>query len=178
GTYSIGGRNMARTGDRIASRFRANVFGFLFQDARLIPDLTAMQNVRLALETSRHRDRGRFDEAAAEALRRVGLGERLNHLPVELSGGEAQRVALARATVNAPNVLLADEPTGNLEPLNRDIVLDLLSAFNKSAGTVVLVTHVARTAERATNRLRLLDGSLVTIPLPPTLQSGDRIPGG
>jgi putative ABC transport system ATP-binding protein len=114
-----------------------------------------LENVLLALDIAAQRSSREQREAALAALEQVGLAERAAHVPAELSGGEAQRVAFARALVRQPKVLLADEPTGNLDAANRDRLLDLVSAFHRGGGTVVMVTHDDAAAERATHPLRL-----------------------
>jgi putative ABC transport system ATP-binding protein len=132
--------------------------GFVFQSFLLMPDLSALENVMLALSVNR---RGNID-TARDWLRRVGLGERLQHTPRQLSGGEQQRVALARAFAGRPDILFADEPTGNLDSRTGQQIIDLLFALNAEAGTtLVLVTHDEQLAARCARRLRLDDGRLV-----------------
>ncbi len=144
--------------DQLALLRRRRV-GFVFQDFQLLPDLTALENVLLPLELSRHAD---APARATELLREVGLAERAHHYPSQLSGGEQQRVALARAFSTRPAVLLADEPTGNLDGATGRAALDLLVALREQQGTtLVLVTHDTRVAERADRRIHLADGRIV-----------------
>jgi len=131
----------------------------VFQSFQLIPTLTALENVRVPLEL-----RGTPDAAARarDVLGRVGLGDRTHHYPAQLSGGEQQRVALARAFANAPKVLFADEPTGNLDQATGARIIELLMELNRESGTtVVLVTHDEALASRATRIIRLADGAVV-----------------
>lgn len=132
--------------------------GFVFQSFLLMPNLTALENVMLALSVNHRGDAG----TARDWLHRVGLGERLQHTPRQLSGGEQQRVALARAFAGQPDILFADEPTGNLDGQTGQQVIDLLFALNASAGTtLVLVTHDPQLAARCQRQLRLDNGRLV-----------------
>ncbi|MCC3773826.1 ABC transporter ATP-binding protein [Streptomyces sp. UNOB3_S3] len=151
GSVELDGTDLARLGEAALTRLRSEKIGFVFQSFNLIPTLTAQENVETALvplgvgaDERRRR--------AAEALESVGLGERLRHLPSELSGGQQQRVAIARALVKNPKVLLADEPTGNLDEATRDEIVGLLETLWKENGlTFVMVTHdsaIARTAQR------------------------------
>ena len=142
--------------DRMAV-LRGKKIGFVFQSYQLIPTLTAEENVLLPFELAGGNGDGR--ERARELLRQVGLDERRDHYPVQLSGGEQQRVALARAFLLRPPILLADEPTGNLDSQNGHHVLELLTALNRSQGaTLVLVTHDQDLAARADRRVTLKDG--------------------
>ena len=140
------------------ARLRATRVGFVFQAFHLLPNLTALENVMLPLELAGRGDAG---DAAHEALERVGLTERLRHYPRQLSGGEQQRVALARAFAPQPKVLFADEPTGNLDSLTGQRIIDLLFAMNREhATTLVLVTHDEQLAQRCSRRLELDAGRL------------------
>jgi putative ABC transport system ATP-binding protein len=137
----VNGKEMGGLSDRDRTRMRADAMGFVFQSYNLVPTLTALENVSLAGEYAGVA-RGKARGAAMEALGWVGLAERHDHRPMELSGGEQQRVAIARSLVNAPMLLLADEPTGNLDSAMSIDVLDLLRRFNRERGqTLVLVTH-------------------------------------
>jgi putative ABC transport system ATP-binding protein len=138
---------------------RGRRVGFVFQAFHLLPYRTALENVALArlYVTTAARPRA---EAAAEALRRVGLGHRLHALPTTMSGGERQRVAIARALVNSPDLLLCDEPTGNLDSATAHAVMDLLEQLNGSGVTVVVITHDPAVAARARRRVTILDGRL------------------
>ncbi|MGZ8228358.1 MAG: ABC transporter ATP-binding protein [Burkholderiales bacterium] len=139
---------------------RARTVGFVFQSFQLLPAMTALENVMLPLELAGD---ARAAAAARDMLSRVGLSERLNHYPKQLSGGEQQRVAIARAFVTAPALLLADEPTGNLDPATGSQVIDLMFELNRERGaTLVLVTHDEALSERCDRVLRLAGGRLVT----------------
>ena len=142
------------------AKLRGARVGFVFQSFQLLPALTALENAMLPLELRGER---RPEVAARDILQRVGLGERLDHYPRQLSGGEQQRVALARAFVTRPAVLFADEPTGNLDAATGDAVIDLLFELNRDAGTtLVLVTHDEHLATRCGRTLRLDHGRLVS----------------
>ena len=155
GRYLLEGHDAARLSDARKSSLRAQTFGFLFQNFRLIPSRTVLENVTLALDITGLEGKRQQQELACSALEQVGLAERATHLPPELSGGESQRVAFARALVRNPKVLLADEPTGNLDAANRDRLLGLISRFHGRGGTVVMVTHDDAAAAHATHTLNL-----------------------
>ena len=159
GEIRLGGQVLSALDEDGRAAVRADRVGFVFQAFHLVPALTALENVMLPLEL-----RGRTDAAAAarEALDRVGLGARAGHYPRQLSGGEQQRVAIARAFVAAPQVLFADEPTGNLDAATGARVADLLFALNREAGTtLVLVTHDRTLAARCGRVLELAAGKLI-----------------
>ncbi|MBZ0112261.1 MAG: ABC transporter ATP-binding protein [Thermoanaerobaculia bacterium] len=160
GTLSLDGEAIGKQSDRSLSRLRNRKVGFIFQNFHLVGDLSVVDNVEIPLlyRTLSSRERR---ELAAEALGRVGLSSRISHLPAQLSGGQQQRVAVARAIVGRPQVLLADEPTGNLDSQMGDEILDLLEELNRDGGTVVMVTHDPRMAERAHRTVRLFDGRQV-----------------
>lgn len=140
------------------ARFRRDHMGVVFQSFHLIPTMTALENVATPLELAGHRDA--FDRAAAE-LETVGLGHRAGHYPSQLSGGEQQRVALARASAPRPDILLADEPTGNLDESNGAAIMDLLFVLrDKHGATLVLVTHAPELAARCDRVIRLRDGRI------------------
>ena len=160
GTVSLGADNISAMPDARLSGIRAREIGFVFQGFNLIPTLTAQENVETALAPLgiAKADRRR---RAAEALASVGLGDRGDHRPSELSGGQQQRVAIARALVKEPNVLLADEPTGNLDEETRDEIMDLLEGLWRDKGlTLVVVTHDSAVAKRAQRRLHIKQGKL------------------
>jgi putative ABC transport system ATP-binding protein len=161
GAILFEGRDLDRVSDRELARLRLRAFGFIFQQFNLIPTLTAQQNVEAALAPVRTASGDR--QARAESLlAQVGLASRKRHLPTELSGGEQQRVAIARALANEPRVLLADEPTGNLDSATGEEVLGLLRRLSDEHGqTVVLITHDQGIAEDAPRVVRLRDGGLV-----------------
>ena len=160
GTVRINGTDLGALDEDGRAQFRGRFIGFVFQSFQLLPALTALENVMLPLELQGH---NHVAQQAEHYLRRVGLGERLRHYPLQLSGGEQQRVALARAFAARPAILFADEPTGNLDTRTGRQVIDLLFALNAEEGTtLVLVTHDAVLAQRCQRRLRLDSGALVT----------------
>jgi putative ABC transport system ATP-binding protein len=149
GQLEFAGDDLAKAAEARVRRVRASSFGFIFQSFNLVPTLTAAENVEAALIPLGVRHRERRDKTKA-ALDSVGLGDRAQHLPAELSGGQQQRVAIARALVKSPNVLLADEPTGNLDEDTRDEIITLLDTLWRERGlTLVLVTHDSAIARRA-----------------------------
>ena len=159
GRITVGGVELTRLGEDALARFRLNTIGYIFQSFHLIPTLTALENVAVPLELAGERDALR---RARELLAEVGLAERAHHYPVQLSGGEQQRVAVARAVSRRPPVLLADEPTGNLDSATGKQIIDLLLALNRTLGsTLVLVTHDAALAAHADRLVLLRDGRIV-----------------
>jgi putative ABC transport system ATP-binding protein len=156
GTARVDGVDLASLPARELARYRQRTIGLVFQQFHLIPYLTALENVMLAQYVHSMTDRG---EAEA-SLRRVGLGERLHHLPSQLSGGEQQRVCIARALINQPPLILADEPTGNLDAVNEAVVMSLLADLHQKGHTLVLVTHDPTIASRADREVRLEHGRL------------------
>lgn len=147
GSICLEGQDVSQFSAAELNRFRAETIGFVFQQFHLIPYLTALENVMLAQYFHSMTD----EQEALEALQRVGLGDRGRHLPAQLSGGEQQRVCIARALINDPKIILADEPTGNLDAQNEEMVLRLLREFHQQGRTIVMVTHdpvVARLADR------------------------------
>ena len=160
GEVAFEGRDLSRLPDAELATLRQRTLGFIFQQFNLIPTLTACENVEVALAPTT-RDREARAARASELLGRVGLAERAGHLPSQLSGGEQQRVAIARALANAPEVLLADEPTGNLDSRTGKAVLELLYTLWQETGvTVVLITHDEAIARSAPRVLRLADGRI------------------
>ena len=160
GTVELGTSNLSKLGQGPLGEIRAREIGFVFQGFNLIPTLTAQENVETALAPLGVPSAERTARAAA-ALESVGLGERGSHLPAELSGGQQQRVAIARALVKEPAVLLADEPTGNLDEQTRDEIMDLLEGLWRAKGlTLILVTHDSAVAKRAQRRLVIKNGVL------------------
>ena len=141
------------------AHFRAEKVGFIFQRFHLVPYLTAVENVMLAQYFHSLAD----EEEATEALRRVGLGDRLEHLPSQLSGGEQQRVCVARALINQPNLILADEPTGNLDEVNEALVMGLFTELHREGHTIVMVTHDAAIGRLAERRIELQHGRLAEL---------------
>ncbi|MFH1494048.1 MAG: ATP-binding cassette domain-containing protein [Pseudomonadota bacterium] len=159
GEVHINGENLFALDEDGRAALRGRLIGFVFQSFQLLPALTAIENVMLPLELA---GTASARELALSVLQRVGLGERLHHYPKHLSGGEQQRVAIARAFATQPKLLLADEPTGNLDSATGGRIIDLLFELNREQGTtLVLVTHDAELAARCGRRLRLVDGHLV-----------------
>ncbi len=157
GSLLLDGRELSSASAKELARIRAEEIGFVFQGFNLIPTLTAAENVDMALEPL-HLDREERRKRVAAALSHVGLDDRVDHLPTELSGGQQQRVAIARAIVKRPRVLLADEPTGNLDESMRDEILTLLQSLCAVGITIIVVTHDSAVARRATRRLCLTKG--------------------
>ncbi len=160
GSVQIGGQELTRMNEDALSRLRRADIGIVFQSFHLIASMTALENVAIPLELA-----GRADAmATAEAsLRAVGLGHRLTHLPSQLSGGEQQRVALARATAARPRLLLADEPTGNLDRATGETVMDLLFGLRATTGaTLLLITHDTALAARCDREIRIVDGLIAS----------------
>jgi ABC-type lipoprotein export system ATPase subunit len=157
----IGDKDATSMSDRERTRMRAQTMGFVFQAFNLVPTLTAIENVALAAEYA-GRSRSQARSAAREALGWVDLSEWADHRPMELSGGQQQRVAIARGLVNEPELLLADEPTGNLDSANTEEMLELLRRFNQQRRqTIVLVTHDAGVSSACTRVLSMLDGVIL-----------------
>ncbi|KAB2964770.1 MAG: ABC transporter ATP-binding protein [Thermoanaerobaculia bacterium] len=162
GTYLLDGKDVSRLTDREQSRIRNEKIGFVFQSFNLIPDLDVFDNVDVPL---RYRglpaaDRRRRIESA---ITRVGLAARLHHLPSQLSGGQQQRVAIARALAGEPRLILADEPTGNLDSSTAHEIMSLLHEVNDSGTTIVMVTHDPGSAAHAARQLHILDGRLIDL---------------
>ena len=157
GTVEFEGRNLYNGSSASQARFRNQKMGFVFQGYFLLPELTALENVSLPGMIGRRSTIG----TAEESLRAVGLADRMQHLPAELSGGEQQRVAIARALTNDPDIIFADEPTGNLDSKTGDVIVDLLlNLARERKKTVLVVTHEARLAERGDRELHIRDGVL------------------
>lgn len=160
GTVTLGDDELSKMPDSRLAEIRARTIGFVFQGFNLIPTLTAQENVETALAPLGLSSTDRKSRATA-ALEKVGLGERLTHHPSELSGGQQQRVAIARALVKEPTVLLADEPTGNLDEQTRDEIMELLEGLWRDQGlTLIIVTHDSAVAKRAERRLTLKHGAV------------------
>ncbi|HXE90601.1 MAG TPA: ATP-binding cassette domain-containing protein [Terriglobales bacterium] len=158
GTVEVEGQNIVELSGSALDRFRAETIGFVFQQYHLIPYLTALENVMLAQYFHSMTD----EQEALEALERVGLADRARHLPAQLSGGEQQRVCIARALINDPKIILADEPTGNLDAVNEEIVMGLLRDLHRQGRTLVMVTHDPVVARMADRRLELHHGRIAT----------------
>lgn len=160
GFYSFFGEDVARSSERHLTVLRRGAIGFVFQSFNLIDDLNVAENVDVAL-IYRGVSAGERKRRVAEALDRVGIAHRSRHLPQQLSGGQQQRVAIARALVSNPKLILADEPTGNLDTANGEAVMDLLTGVSQSGTTVIMVTHSLVHAGRARRCVNLLDGRVV-----------------
>src|SRR5881394_245914 len=157
GTVEFEGRNLYNGSSTSQARFRNKKMGFVFQGYFLLPELTALENVLLPGMIGRRATK----EMAEESLRAVGLTDRMHHLPAELSGGEQQRVAIARALTNNPDIIFADEPTGNLDSKTGDTIMDLLLNLARDRSkTLLVVTHDTRLATRGERQLHIMDGAL------------------
>ena len=161
GTVQVAGQELTALDEDALARFRRDTIGIVFQAFHLIPTMTALENVSIPLELAGAADAA---ERAASSLRSVGLGHRLTHLPGQLSGGEQQRVALARAFAPRPRLLLADEPTGNLDVATGQAVMDLLFGMQADLGTtLLLITHDPGLAARCGHRVRIADGRVADV---------------
>jgi putative ABC transport system ATP-binding protein len=160
GTYRLAGEDVSAMSESDLADIRNERIGFVFQQFNLLPSLSAWRNVELPLAYAGYRRNDR-KQLAVEALARVGLGDRVEHRPGELSGGQQQRVAIARALVTEPALILADEPTGNLDSTSSGEVLGLLAELHESGRTIVLITHERFVAEAAGRTVRILDGRIV-----------------
>ncbi|MDE2996673.1 MAG: ABC transporter ATP-binding protein [Bacteroidota bacterium] len=161
GTYILNGQDVSEMDDDELAAARNREIGFVFQTFNLLPRVDCLQNVELPLIYAGH-SRSVRREMAADALRSVGLGDRMDHKPNELSGGQRQRVAVARALVNNPSILLADEPTGNLDSKTGIEIMHLFEALYKAGNTILLVTHEEEIAQHARRIVRLRDGKIET----------------
>ena len=161
GTYRVGDKDVYRLSQEERADFRSQFLGFIFQSFHLVPYLTVKENVMLPLVPGRikGKEKGRLAE---EALARVGLGGKASRLPSQVSGGEQERVAIARAVVNRPPILLADEPTGNLDSKTSREIMDLLRGLNNEGMTIIMVTHNPECARYASKILRIADGLLMS----------------
>jgi putative ABC transport system ATP-binding protein len=157
GEYWLNGHRVSELGDNELARIRNKEIGFVFQTFNLLPRASALHNVELPLVYAGLGGRERR-ELAADALTRVGLGDRMQHRPNELSGGQRQRVAIARALVNQPGILLADEPTGNLDSATSEELMGLFEALYREGQTILLVTHESEIAAHARRQVHLRDG--------------------
>jgi putative ABC transport system ATP-binding protein len=179
GRYSLNGKMVENLDFAERSRIRNQEIGFIFQSFNLIGDLTVLENVELPLNYRRNTSAAQRKSQATGALERVGMSHRQRHYPNQLSGGQQQRVAVARALAGSPSILLADEPTGNLDSENGQTVMELLSELHRSGATICIVTHDNRYAVLAQRIVRLFDGRIVQDQLTEnTLLSGDSLPDG
>ena len=160
GSYTLNGQPVANLDFAQRARIRNKEIGFIFQSFNLIGDLTVFENVELPL-TYRGMNTTERKESAMRALERVGMGHRVKHYPSQLSGGQQQRVAVARALGGKPSILLADEPTGNLDSKNGDAVMALLRELHREGATICMVTHDPRYADYADRKVQLFDGRVV-----------------
>jgi putative ABC transport system ATP-binding protein len=162
GEYWFDGQNIAGYSEGQLSDLRKNAIGFVFQSFNLIDELNVAENVELALLYHQDVSNAQRKTRAGEALERMKIGHRARHMPSQLSGGQQQRVAIARAVVARPKLILADEPTGNLDSANGEEVMQLLTQLNDEGTTIVMVTHSHSHAEYAHRIVNLLDGTVVT----------------
>ncbi len=160
GSYTLGGTETRSLSNHDRARIRNNDIGFIFQAFNLISDLSVFKNVELPLTYQKDISREERKRRVKEVLKKVDMAHRENHLPFQLSGGQQQRVAIARALVSNPTLLLADEPTGNLDTKNAGIIMDLLSELHADGATICMVTHDAHSADRAQRHVALLDGHI------------------
>ena len=160
GTYVLNGNQVANLDHSQRARIRNREIGFIFQSFNLIGDLTVFENVELPL-TYRGLSSAERKQRATDALEKVGMSHRMRHFPSQLSGGQQQRVAVARALGGKPSILLADEPTGNLDSKNGDAVMDLLRQLHREGATICMVTHDTRFAKHADRSIQLFDGRVV-----------------
>jgi len=160
GEYYLDGVNVSHLDDDDLSKIRNDKIGFVFQSFNLLSKLTALENVTLPLVYAGIRKKERIKKAK-KALESVGLSDRIHHLPNELSGGQRQRVAIARALVNEPSIIMADEPTGNLDSKSEEEILEIFKGLNKNGTTIAMVTHEPNIADHCKRIIRFKDGELV-----------------
>lgn len=160
GEYLLNGQQVSKMNDRQLARIRNQAIGFVFQTFNLLPRMTALANVEVPLIYSGLKRKERA-ERASTALDTVGLGDRMLHTPPEMSGGQRQRVAIARALVTNPSILLADEPTGNLDSSTGEEIMKLFDSLHKQGNTLIVVTHEQHVADHARRIIRLSDGDVV-----------------
>jgi putative ABC transport system ATP-binding protein len=161
GRFELGDVDVSRMNDDKLAEIRATRIGFIFQSYNLLPALTVVENIQVPLYYS-HRINSATNKRCVELAAMVGLQQRLQHRPTQLSGGQQQRVAIARSLVNDPEFILADEPTGNLDSVTTNEILDLLENLNRQGRTIIMVTHEPDVAERTKRSIVLRDGQIVT----------------
>lgn len=160
GSYRFGGRDLATLDEATLAQFRSETLGFVFQSFNLIDELTIAENVELGL--AYRKDMGDRRTRVSAAMDKVGIGHRARHYPHQLSGGQQQRAAIARAIVGDPKLILADEPTGNLDTENGTQVMNILTGLNDEGATIIMVTHSPSHADMARRRIDMLDGRIVS----------------
>jgi len=160
GEIIINGKDVSKFTEKERTNFRLKELGYVFQDYALLPDLTAVENVLLPI-IMQGIDKKKAHEMAAEALATVGMADKLNNLPSQLSGGEQQRVSVARAVAHKPDILFADEPTANLDNKSSDLVMDLFQELNKAGQTIVMVTHENRYGKFGDRIVTIDDGKII-----------------
>ncbi|NQD38445.1 ABC transporter ATP-binding protein [Permianibacter sp. IMCC34836] len=161
GEYQLAGQRVDQLNNRERARVRNREIGFIFQAFNLISDLNVLENVELPLSYRDDLSKAERHQLAIDALAKVDMSHRSHHYPSQLSGGQQQRVAIARALAGKPSLLLADEPTGNLDSRNAEMVMDLLKALHREGATIVMVTHDPRSAQAAQRQITLFDGRIV-----------------
>ena len=161
GSYQFCGSDVTECSERALAKLRKGNIGFVFQSFNLIDDLSVFENVELPLLYTGELSRAERREKVESMLSRIDMGHRLRHLPMQLSGGQQQRVAVARAIVTEPRLILADEPTGNLDSKNGEEIMDRLSELHQEGTTVIIVTHSEEAASRAHRTIRMQDGRLI-----------------
>lgn len=161
GQYTLAGKEVSTLTRNQRAEIRSKEIGFVFQSFNLISDLTVLENVMLPLTYQSGLTKQVIEDKANAVLEKVQMGHRKNHFPSQLSGGQQQRVAVARALVNDPKIILADEPTGNLDSTNAEAVLQLFEQLHREGATICMVTHDAASAQRASRRLEMFDGRLI-----------------
>ena len=162
GEFWFDGQNIAGYAEAQLAQLRKNAIGFVFQSFNLIDELNVLENVELALLYHSDVSAAERRKRANEALERVKIGHRARHMPAQLSGGQQQRVAVARAVVARPKLILADEPTGNLDTANGEVVMDLLRSVSAAGTTIIMVTHSPLHAAAAARTVKMLDGQIVS----------------
>lgn len=162
GKYLLANQDVSAMNDDALSQIRNDHIGFVFQGFHLLPRLSALENVMVPLRFASADKQQGGEQRAKDLLDQVGLGTRLHHMPNEMSGGQIQRVAIARSLINQPAVLLADEPTGNLDSAISQQIIDLLKSLNESGQTIVMVTHEPDIAENAGRTIHFLDGKIIS----------------